>query len=56
MYKGLDWEVQKYGTVVQSHKYRVSTRVITTKIYYYKDHFYIETWIDEIRYYFHEIV
>ena len=52
MYNGLDWEVQKYGTIIQSHDMQISTHIITTKIYVYKSNYYAETWINGIRYLF----
>ena len=55
MYNGLDWEVQKYGTVIQSQDMQISAHIITTKIYAYKSNHYVEIWIDDIRYLFHEL-
>ena len=52
MYKGLDWEVQKYGHIIQSQDIQISSHIITTKIYVYKSNYYVETWIDGIRYLF----
>ena len=52
MYKGLDWEVQKYGHIIQSHDMQISTNTITTIIYVYKSNYYVETWINDIRYLF----
>ena len=52
MYKGLDWEVQKYGHIIQSQDIQISTHIITTKVYVYKSNYYVETWINDIRYLF----
>ena len=52
MYKGLDWEVQKYGHIIQSQDIQISSNIITTKIYVYKSNYYVETWIDDVRYLF----
>ena len=52
MYNGLDWEVQKYGRIIQSHDMQISTNLVTVKIYVYKSNYYVETWIDDIRYLF----
>ena len=52
MYKGLDWEVQKYGHIIRTYDLDISTHRITTKVYIYKDKYYVETWIDDIRYLF----
>ena len=52
MYKGLDWEVQKYGHIIQSQDIQISSHIITTKIYVYKSNYYVETWIDDVRYLF----
>ena len=52
MYNDLDWEVQKYGHIIQSQDIQISTHIITTKIYVYKSNYYVETWIDGIRYLF----
>lgn len=52
MYNGLDWEVQKYGRIIQSHDMQISTNTITTNIYVYKSNYYVETWINGIRYLF----
>ena len=52
MYNGLDWEVQKYGHIIQSQDIQISSHIITTKIYFYKSNYYVETWIDDIRYLF----
>ena len=52
MYNGLDWEVQKYGHIIQSQDIQISSNIITTKIYVYKSNYYVETWIDDIRYLF----
>ena len=55
MYNGLDWEVQKYGRIIQSHDMQISTNLVTVKIYVYKSNYYVETWINGIRYLFQEI-
>ena len=55
MYNGLDWEVQEYGTIIQSHDMQISTNTITTNIYVYKSNYYVETWIDDIRYLFQSL-
>ena len=52
MYNGLDWEVQKYGRIIQSNDIQISTCVITTKIYVYMSKYYVETWINGVRYLF----
>ena len=52
MYNGLDWEVQKYGHIIQSQDIQISAHIITTKIYVYKSNYYVETWINGIRYLF----
>ena len=52
MYKGLDWEVQKYGHIIRTCDLDISVHRITTKIYVYKSNYYVETWIDGIRYLF----
>ena len=52
MYKGLDWEVQKYGHIIQSQDIQISSHIITTKIYVYKSNYYVETWINDVRYLF----
>lgn len=52
MYNGLDWEVQKYGRIIQSNDMQISTCIITTKIYVYMSKYYVETWINGIRYLF----
>ena len=55
MYNGLDWEVQKYGHIIQSQDIQISAHIITTKIYVYKSNYYVETWIDDIRYLFQQL-
>lgn len=55
MYNGLDWEVQKYGRIIRTYDLDISVHCITTKVYIYKDKFYVELWIDDIRYLFHEL-
>ena len=52
MYNGLDWEVQKYGHIIRTYDLDISVHRITTKVYIYKDKYYVETWIDDIRYLF----
>ena len=52
MYNGLDWEVQKYGRLIRSYDLDISGHYITTKVYIYKEKYYVETWIDGIRYLF----
>ena len=52
MYNGLDWEVQKYGHIIQSQDIQISSHIITTNIYVYKSNYYVETWIDDVRYLF----
>ena len=52
MYNGLDWEVQEYGHIIQSHDMQISTNTIITNIYVYKSNYYVETWINGIRYLF----
>ena len=52
MYNGLDWEVQKYGKIIQSQDMQISDHIITTKIYAYNSNYYVEIWIDDIRYLF----
>ena len=52
MYKGLDWEVQKYGHIIRTSDLDISVHRITTKVYIYKNKYYVETWIDDIRYLF----
>ena len=52
MYQGLDWEVQKYGHIIRTCDLDISVHRITTKVYIYKDKYYVETWIDDIRYLF----
>ena len=52
MYNGLDWEVQKYGRIIQSNDMQISTCLITTKIYVYMSKYYVETWINDVRYLF----
>ena len=52
MYNGLDWEVQEYGTIIQSQDMQISAHIITTKIYVYKSNYYVETWINDVRYLF----
>ena len=52
MYNGLDWEVQEYGHIVRTCDLDISVHHITTKIYVYKSNYYVETWIDDVRYLF----
>ena len=52
MYNGLDWEVQEYGHIIRTCDLDISVHRITTKIYVYKSNYYVETWIDDIRYLF----
>ena len=52
MYQGLDWEVQKYGHIIRTCDLDISVHRITTKVYIYKDKYYVETWINDIRYLF----
>lgn len=52
MYNGLDWEVQKYGRIIQSNDMQISTCLITTKIYVYMSKYYVETGINDVRYLF----
>ena len=52
MYNGLDWEVQKYGHIIRTYDLDISVHRITTNIYVYKSNYYVETWIDGIRYLF----
>ena len=52
MYKGLDWEVQKYGHIIRTYDLDISVHRITTKVYIYKDKYYVETWINDVRYLF----
>ena len=56
MYNGLDWDVQKYGRIIESHDMKISTHVVITKIYVYKSKQYVELWINDIRYLFQELV
>lgn len=51
MYNGLDWEVQKYGRIIIKNL-DISVHRITTKVYIYKEKYYVETWINDIRYLF----
>ena len=55
MYNGLDWEVQKYGRIIRAYDLDISWHCITTKVYIYKSNYYVETWIDGIRYLFHPL-
>ena len=52
MYNGLDWEVQKHGHIIRTCDLDISVHRITTKVYVYKSNYYVETWIDDIRYLF----
>ena len=52
MYNGLDWEVQKYGRIIRSYDLDISGHYIITIVYIYKEKYYVETWIDGIRYLF----
>lgn len=52
MYNGLDWEVQEYGHIIRTYDLDISVHRITTKVYIYKDKYYVETWINDVRYLF----
>ena len=52
MYNGLDWEVHEYGRIIQSDDMQISTHLVTTIIYVYKSNYYVETWINDVRYLF----
>ena len=55
MYNALDWEVQKYGHIIRTCDLDISVHRITTKVYVYKSNYYVETWINDIRYLFHPL-
>ena len=52
MYSGLDWEVQKYGRIIRTYDLDICVHCITTIVYIYKSNYYVEIWIDGIRYLF----
>lgn len=57
MSKSLDWEVQKYGRLInQADTWEESHNLITQKIYYYEGKHYIEVWNNDIRLLFHEMI
>ena len=57
MYNGLDWEVTKYGRIIDRTDLENSNYgFVTTKIYKYQEKFYVEVWHNGIRYLFHELI
>ena len=55
MKRGIDWEVQRYGTVVDDYETKIDGRFIRQKIYRYENKLYIETWYNGCRLLFHEL-
>lgn len=55
MKKGIDWEVQKYGKIVDDYETKIDGRFVRQKIYRYQKKLYIETWYNGYRLLFHEL-
>ena len=53
--KGIDWEVQHYGLLLDDYETVISGRHIRQKIYRYGGKLYIETWYNGMRLLFHEL-
>lgn len=57
MNNGLDWEVTKYGQIIdRTDLENKNYGVVTTKIYKYQEKFYVEVWQNGIRLTFIELI
>ena len=52
----MDWYVQKYGRIVEQHFINIGKDTVVTKIYLYQGRLFIETWCNNYRLLFHEII
>ena len=55
MRKASDFEVTRYGKLLDIYDVTVQTRFITQKVYEYEGNLFIETWCDGIRLSFTEL-
>lgn len=50
-----DWEVQKYGEIIDDYEVKRNGKYIRQKIHLYEGKLYVATWYDGIRLLFHEL-
>ena len=56
MYNESDWEVQKYGTVIDCHELNIDGRYkVQEKVYRYQDRVFVEVWCNGYRLSFSEL-
>lgn len=49
MWNGLDWEIQKYGQIVDERKIKINDKEVEEIIFFYQGSYYVEIWFDGIR-------
>lgn len=54
--KKSEWEVAKYGIIIDDYDIKIDGNYIRQKIYKYEDTLYIDTWCNGIKLSFNEVI